>query len=200
MQVIGEKSDSLAPLQVKDLASAIVITFDRPESRSPLSLTVLGQIEEIIVKLVESNDQRRLIFTGKERVFASGADLTEIAGLAAFNAADFSRRGQGLMSLISAHPVPTIAAINGVCYGGALDLAIACQRRIAGPNAKFCHPGAGLGIMTGWGGTQRLPRLIGQANALEMFMTAMPIGPSDALRIGLVDVVADDPLAEALNF
>ncbi|HKP69182.1 MAG TPA: enoyl-CoA hydratase/isomerase family protein, partial [Pyrinomonadaceae bacterium] len=92
-----------------------------------------------------------------------------------------------------------IAAINGVCFGGALDLALACDRRIASPNALFSHPGAGLGIITGWGGTQRLPRLVGEAVALELLFTGVRVSAEEALRYGLVDMVAHDPLAVALG-
>ncbi len=102
------------------------------------------------------------------------------------------------MSRIAALPQITVAAINGYCFGGALDFALACKRRIASPNATFSHPGVGLGIITGWGGTQRLPRLIGEASALEMFFTAAPIMADHAFKFGLVDGIADDPLHRAL--
>jgi enoyl-CoA hydratase len=93
----------------------------------------------------------------------------------------------------------TIAAVNGICFGGALDLALSCRRRIAAPSAVFSHPGANLGIMTGWGGTQRLPRLIGQTRALEMFFTASKVDAQEALRIGLVDQVIQEPVAFAVR-
>jgi enoyl-CoA hydratase/carnithine racemase len=103
------------------------------------------------------------------------------------------------MSKIASAPQKTIAAINGFCFGGALDLALACDIRIASTNAVFSHPGVGLGIITGWAGTQRLPRLVGQANALEIFLTAGRIKADEAFRIGLVDVVTNDPLSVALE-
>jgi enoyl-CoA hydratase len=115
------------------------------------------------------------------------------------NAAEFARRGQDLMAKIAILPQTTIAAINGFCFGGALDLALACDTRISSPVATFAHPGAGLGIMTGWGGTQRLPRLIGQANALELFFTASPIDAARALSLGLIDKIVDDPLSHVLS-
>jgi len=103
------------------------------------------------------------------------------------------------MSAIAGLDTPTIAAINGYCFGGALDLALACKRRLAAPSAKFAHPGAGLGIITGWGGTQRLPRLVGTANALELFFTAAPIDAKRAVSIGLIDEISDDVLARAME-
>jgi enoyl-CoA hydratase/carnithine racemase len=110
-------------------------------------------------------------------------------------AREYARRGQNLMRKISELPNQTIALVNGFCFGGGLDLALSCQRRIATPNAVFCHPGANLGIMTGWGGTQKLPRLIGEAKALEMFLTANRVGAKEALRIGLIDEICEN-LAE----
>ena len=103
------------------------------------------------------------------------------------------------MNKISASEKQTIAAVNGFCFGGALDLALSCDKRIAAPNAEFSHPGANLGIMTGWGGTQRLPRLIGEANALEMFMTAKRVSAEEALRIGLIDAVSENLMNDALK-
>jgi enoyl-CoA hydratase/carnithine racemase len=176
----------------------LVVRFVRPEVRNPLSNEVLTELEEILTELKAERTIGRLIFTGSENVFASGADLNQIGRLTSDTAGDFGRRGQSLMVRIAELPILTIAAINGYCFGGALDLALACRKRIAGPKATFCHPGAGLGIITGWGGTQRLPKLIGQARALEMFFTASPISAEEALRIGLVDAVAGDPVAASM--
>jgi enoyl-CoA hydratase/carnithine racemase len=92
-----------------------------------------------------------------------------------------------------------VAAISGYCMGGGMDLALACDYRIAAPNAVFGHRGASLGVMTGWGGTQRLPRLIGKARALQMFLLAEMIAAEEALRIGLVDKVVDDPVEQAMD-
>jgi enoyl-CoA hydratase len=103
------------------------------------------------------------------------------------------------MSKIAAANQTTIAAINGFCLGGALDLTLACNKRIASPNAIFSHPGVNLGIITGWGGTQRLPRLIGEAAALEMLLTAKRINAKEALRIGLINEIAENPLQKAVE-
>ena len=106
--------------------------------------------------------------------------------------------GQALMNAVAGFPAPTIAAIHGYCMGGGLDLALACRSRIAGSHAIFGHRGAALGLMTGWGGTQRLPRIVGKARALEMFIAAEKLNASRALAFGLVEAVVDDPLAFAL--
>lgn len=177
----------------------MIVRFTRPEIRNPLSADVLAELERLLTQTERADNIAKLVFTGTDDVFASGADLREIAALSPEEAAAFSGRGQNLMNRIANLPIPTVASINGYCFGGALDLALACQRRIASPNAKFCHPGTGLGIITGWGGTQRLPRLIGQTKALEMFFTASPIAAAEALRINLIDAISPNPLTACQN-
>jgi enoyl-CoA hydratase/carnithine racemase len=140
---------------------------------------------------------RPLIITGNSRFFSVGAELSEIAALDGSSAYEFAKMGQALMSEIATRSAPTFAAISGYCMGGGLDLALACHCRIASPHAVFGHRGAALGLITGWGGTQRLPRLIGRGCALGMFIAAEKITAPHALRIGLVDAVAEDPVAEA---
>lgn len=139
-----------------------------------------------------------LIITGNRQFFSVGADLNEIAALTGPAAYEFSAMGQALMNAIASYQAPVIGAIEGHCMGGGLDLALACHRRLAGPQAVFGHRGAALGLMTGWGGTQRLPRRIGKGRALELFVAAEKISAARALEIGLVDAIADDPLAAAL--
>jgi enoyl-CoA hydratase len=186
-------------LIIEQVGPAIVVRFSRPEIRSPLSVEVLDELANIVTDLASYAEIRKIIFTGVGEVFASGADLREIAKLENDGVREFARRGQDLMRGISDLPVETIAAVNGICFGGALDLALACRRRIASPNAVFSHPGADLGIMTGWGGTQRLPRLIGEGRALEMFFTAKRVTADEALISGLVDEVAEDVVKRALD-
>ncbi len=138
-----------------------------------------------------------LVITGNSRFFSVGADLNEIAALPGPDAYEFARLGQELMNSIEGFPAPVCAAISGYCMGGGLDLALVCHRRIAAPNAIFGHRGAALGLITGWGGTQRLPRLIGKAKALEMFITADKVHAEEAFRRVLIDRIAEDPIAEA---
>ena len=185
-------------LIVKHLAKTIIIQFNRPEIRSPLSIFVLDELQEILGEVSENLTIETIIFTGREDVFASGADLREIAAVTGVTAVEFALRGQNLMKKIADAKQTTIAVINGFCFGGALDLALACDKRIASPNAVFSHPGANLGIVTGWGGTQRLPRLVGEAKALEIFLTAKRVDAVEALRIGLIDKISENPLAELL--
>ena len=135
-----------------------------------------------------------LIITGNDKFFSAGADLREIATLSGPEALDFSRTGQELMDVVAGFPALVCAAIRGYCMGGGLDLALACHYRVAAPHAIFGHRGAALGLITGWGGTQRLPRLVGKARALQMFVAAEKVGALEALRVGLVDAVAENPV------
>jgi enoyl-CoA hydratase/carnithine racemase len=140
-----------------------------------------------------------LIITGNYKFFSAGADLNEIFQLSGAAAYDFALVGQRLMRTIANFPAPVIAAIQGYCMGGGLDLALACHVRMAAPNAIFGHRGAALGIITGWGGTQRLPRLIGKARALQMFVAAEKLHAKQSLQYGLIAQIADDPVAAALT-
>ena len=156
-------------------------------------LALTEQVEQLL------DDPQPLILTGNAHFFSAGAELREIAALGGADAYDFAKMGQRLMNAIADFPALTIAAVSGYCLGGGLDLALACHRRIAASNAIFGHRGAALGLITGWGGTQRLPRLVGKGRALQMFCAAEKLHAQEALRIGLVDEVADDPVAAALR-
>jgi enoyl-CoA hydratase len=180
---------------LEQFSKTLIIRFNRPEIRSPLSVFVLDRLHALLDRAAAEN--LNVIFTGTGDVFASGADLREIGALTGEKALEFALYGQSLMQKIEG--VNALAAVNGFCFGGALDLALACRQRIAAPEAQFSHPGANLGIMTGWGGTQRLPRLIGQGAALEMFYTAKRVSADEALKIGLIDRISINPLETALE-
>lgn len=183
----------------ENIAKNLIIRFNRPEIRSPLSVAVLEKLHAILDEAEQNRNVETIIFTGAGDVFASGADLREIAQVTKDAAREFALRGQNLMNKIAGSGQMTIAAINGFCFGGALDLALSCKKRIACKEAQFSHPGATLGIITGWGGTQRLPRLVGEAKALEMFLTAKRVSASEALQINLIDKIAENPLEFALR-
>jgi enoyl-CoA hydratase/carnithine racemase len=184
-------------IQLEEVDGVLIIRFIRPELRNPLSISVLDELDLTLDKL--KAQVHAIIFTGTKDVFASGADLREVAHIGEQDAKAFASRGQSLMVRVAGLNQLTIAAINGYCFGGALDLSLACDTRIASPRAMFAHPGAGLGIITGWGGTQRLPALIGATNALEMFFTASPVTAARALSIGLIDRVDEDPLGSSIE-
>jgi enoyl-CoA hydratase len=177
---------------------ALLIRFNESEIRNPLSVEVVDSLLKALDQF-DAGFVTKVVFTGTGAVFASGANLREIAELTAASASGFAERGQMLMNKVEKLNVHTVAAINGYCFGGGLDLALACKVRISSPDALFCHPGVSLGIITGWGGTQRLPRLVGQAQAMEMLLTAKQVSANEALRIRLIDKIADDVLAAATH-
>jgi len=179
-----------------------VLQLTSADGTNRLSRACLAELMDAVKTLraeAERSAIRALIITGNSEFFSAGADLNEIARLTGPTAYEFSKLGRRLMQSVDFFPVPAIAAVRGYCLGGALDLALACDFRVAAPNAIFGHRGATLGLMTGWGGTQRLPRLIGKARALEMFITAAKVSSSQALSMRLVDAVVEDPVEEALR-
>ncbi|MEP6570817.1 MAG: enoyl-CoA hydratase/isomerase family protein [Acidobacteriota bacterium] len=189
-----------SPAIVTKVDGAIaVIRFNKPDERNPLSISTLHDLETTLAELLVRDDVKSLIFTGTADVFASGANIRELALLDSASALQFSKLGQRIFQTIADATQVTIAAINGYCMGGALDLALACDIRVASKSAVFAHPGARLGIITGWGGTQRLPRLIGRARALEFFATARRYSSAAALEIGLICRVADQSMECALD-
>jgi enoyl-CoA hydratase/carnithine racemase len=185
-------------LKTESIGRQTILLLSSPDNTNRLTRDcVLALTKEICIL---ANNMRPLVIAGNHKFFSVGADLNEIAVLSGPQAYEFSQLGQALMNAMTNFPAPVIAAIQGHCMGGGFDLALACHRRIAAPSAVFGHRGAALGLITGWGGTQRLPRLIGKAKALELFIAAEKVTAQRALEIGLVDSIADDPTAEALNY
>ena len=187
------------PIVTKLDAAIAVIRFNRPTQRNPLSISTLHDLESILLALIPRDDVKVLIFTGTADVFASGANIRELAQLNSLSALQFSQLGQRVFQTIADASQLTIAAINGYCMGGALDLALACDLRVASVDSIFAHPGAQLGIITGWGGTQRLPRIIQKGRALELFLTGRRITSAEALEMGLVSSVSDCSLDSAIS-
>jgi len=179
--------------------SVAIITFNRPNTRNALSAEMQDCLEHIVADLTSRSDIGTLIFTGRDNAFLSGANIRELTQLDQHSALLFSERGQRLFQRIATSQQRTVAAINGYCMGGGLDFALACDLRIATPAAEFAHPGAQLGIITGWGGTQRLPLLIGRIRAMEFFTTARRLSAIEAFNIGLVDAVDAFPLQYSLR-
>lgn len=192
-------ADETPELVVELVDTAAIIRFNRPARRNSLSSGTLTRLDSIFTQVTSLTEVDTIIFTGTQDVFASGADIRELAGLNPTSARTFSERGQTLFQRIADAPQLTIAAINGYCMGGALDLSLACDVRVASSGAVFAHPGSQLGIITGWGGTQRLPRLIGKARALELFMTARRFDAAEALQMGLVSAIEDPVLDAAIR-
>jgi enoyl-CoA hydratase len=179
---------------VEERGALAVLRIERPGQRNSLSVKTLSSIDQAFASLSARDDISAIIFTGTGDVFASGADIRELQTLTPDSARAFAERGQNLFASIANARQLTVAAINGYCMGGGLDLALACRVRVASPSAVFAHPGARLGIITGWGGTQRLPELIGAPRAFEMFLTARRLSGEEALRLGLVSRLGDPVL------
>ena len=178
-----------------------ILTLDRPEALNALSFAVLEQISQAFDEVAKS-PARALIVTGAgEKAFCAGADIKELRGrdmMATKRGAEF---GQAVFAKLDKLPIPSVAAINGYAFGGGLELAMACTFRVATPNAKMGLPEIKLGLIPGYGGTQRLPRLVGEARALEMIMTGRTVGGEEAERIGLVNkVVEGDAVEGAIAF
>ena len=183
--------------QIETLESLRVLRLYSEDPTNRLTRACVRALLEALERL--ACEPGPLIITGNPKFFSAGADLTEVSSLTAAQAYEFSQMGQQLMNAIAQFPAPLYAAIHGYCMGGGLDLALACHHRIASPHAVFGHRGAALGLITGWGGTQRLPRLVGRAKALEMFVAAEKLHAYEAWRIGLVNEVVEDPVAEAFQ-
>lgn len=184
---------------VEERGTLAVVRINHPEQRNSLSVAMLSELERVVTHQAARDEISALVFTGTGDVFASGADIRELQSLTPESALEFAKRGQRLFGRIADARQLTVAAINGYCMGGGLDLALACRVRVTSPRAVFAHPGARLGIITGWGGTWRLPALVGAARAIEMFATARRLTALEAFEIGLVSHVRPDALDGALE-
>jgi predicted GIY-YIG superfamily endonuclease len=174
---------------VEESRDARILRLCSEDGTNRLTSAVVVALTDTISKLAA--EPRPLILTGSQKFFSAGADLSEITALTGPAAFAFARMGQELMDAVDRFPAPVAAAVWGYCMGGGLDLALACDYRMAHPHAVFGHRGAALGLITGWGGTQRLPRLVGKGRALEMFVAAEKVTAAQALRF-------DDPVAAAI--
>jgi enoyl-CoA hydratase len=161
------------------------------------SLSVL--MEELAEARTTKTNGKPLIITGNDEHFSVGADLSEIAALSSAEALEFARSGQRIIRQIDELPGQVYAAITGYCIGGGLDLALACDFRVCAANAIFGDRGAALGLITGWGGTQRLGALLGRGRALQMFAAAEKLGAAEALDAGLVSEIAANPVARCME-
>ncbi|MDR0490945.1 MAG: short-chain-enoyl-CoA hydratase [Oscillospiraceae bacterium] len=176
--------------EVKDHIATV--TVNRPDALNALNLDVLKDLDSVITQAEEDQDVYVIIITGAGRSFVAGADIAQMKDLSPNDARAFGKYGSSVFSKIEAISKPVIAAVNGFALGGGCELAMACDIRIAGTKAKFGQPEVGLGITPGFGGTQRMPRIVGLAKARELIYTAQTIGAEEALRIGLVNSVVPD--------
>jgi enoyl-CoA hydratase len=166
------------------------VTLNRPKVLHALNTQVFDELEAVFLGLKADDAVRVILLTGSgEKAFAAGADINEIAAVDAVAGEAKARRGQGVFRLIETCGKPVVALVNGFALGGGCELAMACTMRLASEAARLGQPEVKLGLVPGYGGTQRLPRLVGQAAALKLLLTGEMIGAAEALRIGLVDEV-----------
>jgi enoyl-CoA hydratase len=177
-----------------DEAGVALVTVNRPQKLNALSRQVVEELKEAFNRIAGDPAIHAAIVTGAgEKAFVAGADINEIAALSAVEARQFALNGQQVFRKIESCPKPIVAAVNGYALGGGLELAMACTVRFASENASLGQPEVKLGIIPGYGGTQRLPRLIGRGLALELLLAGDPIKAAEAHRIGLVNAVVPQP-------
>jgi enoyl-CoA hydratase len=177
-----------------DTPSIPVITVNRPDKLNALSGEVVLELKDAFERIAAERTIRAAILTGSgEKAFVAGADINELAVLSPVEAREFALRGQRVFRLLETCGKPVAAAVNGYALGGGCELAMACTVRFASENAKFGQPEVKLGIIPGYGGTQRLPRLVGRGRALEMMLSGEPVSAAEAYRIGLVNAVVPQP-------
>lgn len=184
-------------LEVDDDGVA-TLTLDRQTALNALNHDVLIELATFFDVVATDPAIKALVITGAGRAFIAGADISELSEIDdPFAGREAALGGQEVMNLLAALPFPTIAAINGFALGGGLELALAADMRVAAPGARLGLPEVGLGLIPGYGGTQRLPRLIGKGFALELIFTGRHVDAEEALRMGLVNKVAEDAVAAA---
>jgi len=183
-------------IEVKDKIA--VVTINRPDKMNALNSQTMGELKSAFTELNNNDDVYVVILTGSgEKAFIAGADISELNKLDMISGKEFSERGQEVFNTIENLSKPVIAAVNGFALGGGCEIALACHIRLASDNAKFGQPEVNLGIIPGYGGTQRLTRLINSGRAMEYILTGDMIDANEAYRIGLVNHVY--PQNELMN-
>ena len=184
------------PVEYSQIDELALITLNRPEALNALSVQVVKDIGEAIDKAAAS-DARALLITGAgEKAFCAGADISEFMGRNVVEALEAAEFGQNIFAKLDNLRIPSLAVINGYALGGGLELATACTLRVATANANLGVPEIKLGLIPGYGGTQRLPRLIGQGRALDMVMTGRMVGAEEALGMGLINRIVETPVLD----
>lgn len=173
------------------------LTFNRPEKMNALNRLVMEELADAIETIYRDEAVKSVLVTGSGRAFIAGADISEFLELPSEEGSSLSGHGQRLFQRLEDAPKPVVAAVNGFALGGGCELAMACHIRIASEEARFGQPEVNLGLIPGYGGTQRLTRLVGPGRALELMMTGEIISGAEALRIGLVNRVV--PASELMD-
>lgn len=186
------------PVELTRHGDCAVLTLDRPEALNALSFQILREIGERIDAVAAQPGVRALLVTGAgEKAFCAGADIKELRNRRLVDQRRGAELGQAVFAKLDTLPVASIALVNGYAFGGGCELALACTFRLASPQATFGLPEIKLGLIPGYGGTQRLPRLIGAGRALEIIMTGRNVKAEEAERIGLVNAVVQGDLLQA---
>jgi enoyl-CoA hydratase len=190
-----------APLLIDRDGAVVTLTLNRPDALNALSFALLEELSRTFDRVAHS-DARALLVTGAgPKAFCAGADIKELTGRSLVEQKRGAEFGQAVFAKLDRLPIPSVAVINGYAFGGGLELALACTFRIAARNAKMGLPEIKLGLVPGYGGTQRLPRAVGVARALELVMTGRTADAEEALRIGLVNRLIDgDPVQAGIAF
>jgi len=185
------------PVELSRREEFALITLNRPEALNALSFEIVDQIGAAIDE-ASASDARAILFCGAgDKAFCAGADIKELRGRSLSGERAGAEHGQAIFARLDRAPIASIALINGYAFGGGLELALACTFRLASPAAKVGLPEIKLGLLPGYGGTQRLPRLIGEGRALDMIMTGRTVDAEEAERVGLVHAVVEGDLVEA---
>jgi enoyl-CoA hydratase len=169
----------------------LLVTISRPQALNALNTRFFNEMDHLVSTIKDDDDMRVMVITGEGKAFVAGADIAEMVHKSSAEGTAFSQLGQNTFRSLEKLPFPVIAAINGFALGGGLELAMACDFRIASAKAKFGQPEVNLGLIPGYAGTQRLSRLTSLGDALFLLLTAEMIGADDALRIGLVQKVTE---------
>jgi len=186
-------------LKVEVSKQVALVTISRPEAMNALNTRFFNEMDHVVSEISKRDDVRVMVVTGAGKAFVAGADIAEMVDKTPEEGAAFSRLGQNTFRSLGEIEIPVIGAINGFALGGGLELAMGCDFRIASSKAKFGQPEVNLGLIPGYAGTQRLPRLTSPGDALYLLMTADMIGAEDALRMGLVQkVVEPDELMDTV--
>jgi enoyl-CoA hydratase len=185
------------PLRLERRGDCAVLTLDRPEALNALSFSILREIGARLDDIAASDARALIVTGGGAKAFCAGADIPELRGRDLLAQKQGAELGQSVFAKLDTLPMPSIAVINGFAFGGGLELALACSIRLCTPNAKMGLPEVKLGLIPGYGGTQRLPRVVGPARALEIILTGRTIAAEEALRIGLVTEIAEGDPVEA---
>ena len=191
----------MAVIELQEQGNVALVTINRPRVLNALNVEVMQALDQTMKTIEEREDLHVVVITGAGRSFVAGADIGEMANFTAAEAKAFSRHGNSTFITLTRFPRPVIAAVNGFALGGGCELAMSCDIRIASDKATFGMPEVGLGITPGFGGTQRLARIVGMSTAMELVLTSRTLTAEEALKIGLVTHVfpADEMLGRAMD-